>query len=176
MPYEPVLGQIMPVGFPSLIPRGWALCDGSLLAISSNQALFSLFGTRYGGDGRVTFGLPDLRGRAIRGAPTSDTKGKLDGVTAVTLSNSELPAHIHTLSGSTTQGTGRSSTPAGHLFGVSTIQGGTLIFGLAGSGEVPLAPGTNLVPNGGGQPHNNMQPYLVINYMVALQGIFPSRN
>jgi microcystin-dependent protein len=175
MPYEPVIGQIMPAGF-GIIPRGWALCDGSLLAINSNQALFSLFGTRFGGDGRVTFALPDLRGRAIRGAPTSDTMGMLDGVVSVTLSNAELPQHVHSLSGSTTQGSGRTSTPVGHLFGVSTVQGGALIFGVAGSAEVPLAPNTNLAPNGGGQPHNNMQPYLVINYMVALTGIFPSRN
>ena len=175
MPYEPFIGQIMPAGF-GIIPRGCALCDGSLLAISSNQALFSLFGTRYGGDGRTTFALPDLRGRAIRGAPTSDTMGMLDGVVAVTLSNTELPQHTHTLSGSTTQGTGRGSSPAAHVFGVSTVQGGTLIFGVAGSGEIPLAPNTNLAPNGGSQPHNNMQPYLVINYMVALQGIYPSRN
>jgi microcystin-dependent protein len=174
MPYEPVLGQIMPTAF-AKVPKGWHLCDGSLLSISQNTALFSLFGTYYGGDGKLTFGLPDLRGRAILGAASQTVMGMLDGVTSVTLSDPELPHHNHRLSASTTKGAGRSQSPAAHLFGENTAPGGETIFGIAGSGEVALATKTNLTPNGGSQPHNNMQPYLTINYVVALVGIYPSR-
>jgi microcystin-dependent protein len=175
MPYEPVLGQIMPVGF-AVVPKGWALCDGSILAIQSNQALFSLFGTRFGGNGVTTFGLPDLRGRAILGADTANTMGVQSGTTTVALADPQLPRHTHTLIGSTTNGVGRGANPADHVFGVNTAPGNQQIFGAAGAAEVPLASGTNVVPNGAGQAHNNMQPYLVINYMVALQGTYPSRN
>ena len=173
MPYEPVLGQIMPVAF-GKVPRNWHLCDGSLLQVQANTALFSLFGTYYGGDGVRTFGIPDLRGRAILGAGNQGM-GVLDGVTTVTLSNTELPSHFHRLSASTAKGTGRAVGPAGHLFAENTAGGGETIFGVAGSAEVALAIGTNIVKTGGSGPHNNMQPYLTINYMVALAGIYPSR-
>jgi microcystin-dependent protein len=174
MPYEPVLGQIMPVAF-NKIPKNWHLCDGSLLSIAQNTALFSLFGITYGGDGTHNFGLPDLRGRAIVGAANQQSMGMFDGVTAVTLSDPELPQHNHRLSASIAKGAGRTVSPAAHLFGENTAPGGETIFGLAGSGEVALATKTNLAPSGGSQPHNNMQPYLTINYMVALAGIYPSR-
>jgi microcystin-dependent protein len=173
MPYEPVLGQIMPIAF-GKVPKGWHLCDGTLLSIPQNTALFSLFGTYYGGDGTKTFGLPDLRGRAIAGTAGQQEMGKFDGVTAVTLSETELPAHNHRLNASTVKGAGRVVSPAAHLFGENTAAGET-IFGVAGSGEVPLATKTNITPNGGSHPHNNMQPYLTINYVVALVGIYPSR-
>ena len=175
MPYEPVLGQIMPVAF-NVIPKGWALCNGALMSIVQNQALFSLFGTYYGGDGTRTFALPDLRGRAVFGASGTTVMGRLDGIPGVTLPNSQLAQHNHSFAASTAQGTGRGAVPAGHLFGVNTLAGGETIFGLAGSGDLPIATGTNVTAAGGGQAHNNMQPYLTINYMVALQGIYPSRN
>jgi len=174
MPYEPVLGQIMPIAF-GKVPKNWHLCDGTLLSIAQNTALFSLFGTMYGGDGKASFGLPDLRGRAILGAASQQGMGAFDGVTTVTLSDPELPRHNHRLSASTTKGSGRNVSPAAHLFGENTSPGGETIFGVAGSGEVALAAKTNLTPTGGSQPHNNMQPYLAINYVVALVGIYPSR-
>jgi microcystin-dependent protein len=175
MPSEPYIGQIMPAAF-GVVPRGWHLCDGSLLNIGQYQALFALFGNRYGGDGKTTFGLPDLRGRAILGAKTGGDVGAQNGATAVTLTNQQQPKHNHMLQASTTEGTGRGASPAGRLFGVSTTVGGELIFALAGSGEVPLAIGANVAPAGDGQPHNNMQPYLAINYLVALEGIYPSKS
>ncbi|GAB2174864.1 phage tail protein [Dongia sp. agr-C8] len=174
MPSEPVLGQIMPTAF-NIVPRGWARCDGSLLGIQQNQALFSLFGTRFGGDGVQTFGLPDLRGRGVLGAASAAVMGAQNGTTTVTLTSAQVPAHAHALLGSTTAGTGRGASPADHVFGVNKSAGDQKIFGGAG-GEVALAVGTNVVPNAGDQPHNNMQPYLVINYLVALQGTYPSRN
>jgi microcystin-dependent protein len=174
MPFEPVLGQIMPVAFAKDL-KNWHVCDGSLLSIAQYSALFSLFGTTYGGDGIRTFGIPDLRGRAITGAPNQQSMGRLDGVTSVTLTEGELAQHNHGLNASTTKGAGRTQSPAAHLFGENTAPGGETIFALAGSGEVALAKKTNLAPTGGGQPHNNMQPYLTIKYMVALAGIYPSR-
>jgi microcystin-dependent protein len=176
MPLDPVLGQIMPVSFnmPQNIPRGWHLCDGSLLPIGPNQALFSLLGTSFGGDGQTTFGLPDLRGRAVVGQAAG--VGAVQGTTTVTLTDQEMPSHNHVLAGSTTAGAGRSSSPANNLFGVNTLGSpAEQIFATAGSGDMPIASGTNVQPAGSSQPHNNMQPYLVVNYMIATSGIYPSR-
>lgn len=180
MPLQPILGQIMPFAG-TTVPRGWALCNGALMAIQTNQALFSLLGTYYGGDGIRTFGLPDLRGRAIMGSTGSGgdfPAGMTNGEIAVTLNAQQLPSHNHIIQASTAQGTGRGAAPANNLFGVNTIPpaGPKSIFLTAGSGETPLAPATNVLNEGGNQSHNNMQPYLVINYMIALNGIFPSRD
>lgn len=178
MPFEPYVGQIMPCGF-NFPPRGWAFCDGSLLAISQNTALFSLLGTRFGGDGKVTFALPDLRGRAILGAASGDFVGEERGTTTVTLTITEMAVHSHILGASDVTGIGQHAPAAGRVFGVNTVIGGETIFGPTGTAEVPLAPNTNVtaaVPPGGNQPHNNMQPYLAINYVIALQGIYPSRD
>jgi microcystin-dependent protein len=164
------------------VPKGWALCNGALMAIQTNQALFSLLGTYYGGDGIRTFGLPDLRGRAIIGSTGSSgdfPAGMTSGTPSVGLSVSQLPSHNHIIQASTTQGSGRgAATPANNLFGTNTLPATApkSIFLTAGSAEAPLAPGTNVVNAGGNQAHNNMQPYLVINYMIALNGIFPSRD
>lgn len=178
MPAQPFLGQIMPVAF-DWAPKGWAQCNGALLAITQNQALFSLLGTTYGGDGRSTFGLPDLRGRAILGSTGSGGNypaGEISGQTTVLLTTQQIPAHNHTVNASTTAGAGRVGvTPAGHVFGANTAPVRN-IFLLAGSHETNLALGTNILPDGGNQPHNNMQPYLTINYVIATQGIFPSRS
>lgn len=178
MPAQPVLGQIMPFAG-SIVPRGWALCSGQLLSISQNSALFSLLGTIYGGDGRATFGLPDLRGRAILGGGSANYPvGLVSGTTTVTLTNAEIPPHNHIIQASTTNGAGRGANPANNLFGVNTLPttDPKKIFLPAGSGETNLAPATNVVNDGGGQPHNNMQPYLVISYLIALNGTYPSRN
>ncbi|WP_316160206.1 phage tail protein [Bradyrhizobium sp. SZCCHNRI20481] len=180
MPLQPILGQIMPFAG-TTVPRGWALCNGALLAIQTNQALFSLLGTYYGGDGVRTFGLPDLRGRAILGSTGGSgtfPAGMTSGTVSVTLNAQQLPSHNHIVLASTAQGAGRGASATNNLFGTNTIPpaGPKSIFVTAGSGEVPLAPGTNVLNEGGNQAHNNMQPYLVINYMIALNGVFPSRD
>ncbi|MGJ5136001.1 phage tail protein [Bradyrhizobium oligotrophicum] len=180
MPLTPVLGQIMPFAG-SQPPRGWAFCNGALLAIQANQALFSLLGTYYGGNGVTTFALPDLRGRAILGSTGSSGQfpaGMVSGETTVTLTLAQMPAHNHLVQASTTNGAGRSAGPTNNLFGTNTLPADDpkKIFATAGSGEVPLAVGTNIPEIGGGQAHNNMQPYLVINYLIAMQGVFPSHN
>ena len=180
MPANPYVGQIMPTAF-NVIPRGWHLCDGSLLPINQYQAVFALIGTTYGGNGTTNFALPDLRGRAILGTDGTTSglypPGLQTGTTMVPLTTSQIPQHNHIIQASTTPGAGPAQSPAGKLFGVDTTQGGSeKIFTTAGSAEVALAVSTNVVNDGGNQPHNNMQPYLAINYMIALQGIFPSRN
>ena len=179
MPVQPYVGQIMPVAF-NVVPRGWARCDGSLVAINTNQALFSLIGTTYGGNGTTNFQLPDLRGRAILG--TSGTTsglyppGLVSGAVAVPLTTSQIPQHNHIIQASTTQGSGSFPiAPTGKIFATATTAS-EKIFAVPGSAEVQLAASLNLVNDGNGLPHNNMQPYLAINYMIALQGIFPSRN
>jgi microcystin-dependent protein len=180
MPLQPILGQIMPFAG-TTVPRGWALCNGALMAIQTNQALFSLLGTYYGGDGIRTFALPDLRGRAIIGSTGGGNfpAGMISGTVSVALNAQQIPSHNHNIHAATTLGGGRGvASPANHVFGTNTLPAGaaTSIFLTAGSGETPLAPGTNVVNEGGNQAHNNMQPYLVINYMIALNGIFPSRD
>jgi microcystin-dependent protein len=180
MPLNPVLGQIMPFAGPN-VPRGWALCNGALLSIQQYQALFALIGTAYGGNGTTNFALPDLQGRAILGSSGTSGNypaGMKSGTTTVTLSVAQLPGHNHFIQTSTTNGAGRGSTPLNNLFGVNTEPAANpkKIFLLAGSMETNLAPSTNVVPDGGGQPHNNMQPYLTINYLIAMTGTFPSRN
>jgi microcystin-dependent protein len=164
---EPFLSEIriMSFGFP---PKGWALCDGQLLPINQNQALFSLLGTTYGGDGRVNFGLPNLQGRAPMHMGSGHTLGERGGEQAHTLSISELPTHVHSAKASSTA-TGGSATPNGNFLG-----GGNNAYH-SPSNLTPLNPAT--VTNvGGSQAHLNMQPFLVLNFSIALQGIFPSQN
>lgn len=178
MPYEPVLGQIMPFAGP-MIPRNWALCNGALLAIQTNSALFSLLGTYYGGDGMRTFALPDLRGRAILGSSGGAGAypvGMISGSVSVNMTGLQLPQHNHMIQATAANGQGRGATPENNIFATSTAPAGKNIFLTAGSAETPLAMGTNLVNEGNGQPHNNMQPYLVISYLIATQGIYPSRD
>jgi microcystin-dependent protein len=166
----------------AVIPRGWALCNGALLAIQTNQALFSLIGTYYGGDGVTSFALPDLRGRAILGSSGNSGQypvGMTSGSIAVTLTVPQIPAHNHLIQVSAATGGGRGAVPpTGNVFATNSLPAGnpTKIFGTAGSGDTPLASATNLVNEGAGQGHNNMQPYLTISYLIALQGIYPSRN
>jgi len=167
---EPFLSEIriMSFGFP---PKGWALCDGQLLPINQNQALFSLLGTTYGGDGRVNFGLPDLQGRAPIHMGSGHTLGERGGEQGHTLSISEIPTHVHTVSASPLDETDPNSTPipAGHVLAAQTVQ-----MYRTPSNLTSLLPAT--VANvGGSQAHLNMQPFLVLNFSIALQGIFPSQ-
>lgn len=166
---EYYLGMILPTAF-NMAPRGFAMCNGQLLSIAQNQALFSLLGTNFGGDGRTTFGLPDLRGRTTVGIES--VPGVPYGTEYVTLLQAEMPAHNHQLNATSVVGQGR-STPAGATFGTSAAAS-AMLFGPT-TGSVPLAM-SNMQAAGNGQPHANMQPYLVINYIIALQGIFPSRD
>jgi len=167
---EPFLSEIriMSFGFP---PRGWALCNGQLLPINQNQALFSLLGTTYGGDGRVNFGLPNLQGRAPIHVGSGHTLGERGGEQGHTLSISEIPTHTHVLTAS--RSTGNSANPN---------YGGTgyLLAAEPGSAYSPPVGLTSLnagsVTNvGGSQAHLNMQPFLVLSFCIALQGIFPSQ-
>lgn len=174
------MAQIMPFAG-ATVPRGWALCNGALLSIQTNQALFSLLGTAYGGDGINTFALPDLRGRAILGSTGSGgayPAGMVSGTIGVILTAAQIPSHNHLMQASTTAGSGRGNPVTNNVFGVNTAptDNPDKIFVTTGTGEVPLSVGTNIANEGGNQAHNNMQPYLAINYLIAMQGTFPSRN
>ncbi|HEY0660567.1 MAG TPA: tail fiber protein [Lysobacter sp.] len=174
---EVFLGQIMLTAF-NYAPRGFALCNGTLMSISQNQALFSLLGTQYGGDGITTFALPDLRGRAPLGAgpsadpswqPSPAVQGQTGGVESVTLTPTQMPPHNHQFQGTSAAGTSRN--PVGKLYGTNSAA----IYAQSNGAQVPLNPATVAVTGGSG-PHENMQPFRVINYCIALTGIFPSRN
>ena len=182
---DPFLGElrIMPYGGPSAnyIPNGWAPCNGQLLAISQNSALFALLGTMYGGNGQTTFALPDLRGRAVvgqgQGAGLSNyQQGNVVGTENVTLLTTQLPTHNHPLGTPTVAVSGAAATatsPAGGFF--TTVSPET--FG-SGTGNGPMA--ANMVNGptssiGGSQPHNNQMPYIGLAYYIATQGIFPAR-
>jgi microcystin-dependent protein len=166
---EPFLGEIriLSFGFP---PKGWALCNGQLLPINQNQALFSLLGTTYGGDGRVNFGLPNLQGRVSIHFGNGHTLGEAAGEQSHTLQISELPTHIHVANASSLDGD--VPTPTSNLLaGTATAQ----LYSSAATNLTALLPGT-ITNAGGSQAHLNMQPFLVLNFSIALQGIFPSPN
>jgi len=166
---EMFLGQIMLAPF-NFAPKGMALCNGALLPISQNAALFSLLGINYGGNGTTTFQLPDLRGRTPLGFGQYNTIGQVAGTENVTLLTSEIPQHTHVANASTNPGGARN--PSNGLYGNS---GAESIYGPSGGTQVVLNPSTL---DGGGQnaPHTNMQPYLVLNFCISLTGIYPSRN
>ena len=150
-------------------PKGWALCNGQLLPINQNQGLFSLLGTTFGGDGRVNFALPDLRGRTPIHVGSGHTLGERGGEPAHTLSIAELPTHTHVLSGSTTPGNAPGpATPSANVLANSVNQ----IYGPAAS-LVATNPGS-VTNTGGSQAHLNLQPFLTLSFCIALQGIFPS--
>ena len=163
---EPFLGEITMVGF-NFAPRGWALCDGQILPINQNQSLYSLLGTTYGGDGRTTFALPDLRGRASMHKGQGHPLGQRGGSEEVTLT--EMPEHTHQLVA--TNAVGNNASPTGNL--LARPAGPYRLYGNAGN-LVDLA--SNAISSVGGQGHTNMQPILTINFCIALQGLFPSRN
>ncbi|MCB9233163.1 MAG: phage tail protein [Bacteroidia bacterium] len=175
---EPFIGQIQMFGF-NFPPRGWAFCDGQLLPISQYSALFSLLGTMYGGDGRTTFALPDLRGRVAihpgHGPGLSDYRvGQKGGVETVTLNITQIPSHNHIATGTprVNSQSGQQDSPEGAVPAVATQDTYTDAAnanGLANSVTVTVG------NEGGSQPHTNIQPYLGIYHSIALQGIFPSR-
>lgn len=164
----PFLGEIKIIAW-NYAPKGWALCNGQFLPINQNQALFSLLGTMYGGNGQTTFALPDFRGRSPLHVGSGFTQGQAGGQTAHTLTISEMPQHIHFFNSK--------NVPA-----TASAPDGTVVIANSPSNAY-ASPGTlvsmanNLVSNvGGSQPHENRQPYLVLNFIIALQGIFPSQN
>jgi microcystin-dependent protein len=160
---EPFLGEIRLMSF-SFAPKGWALCNGQFLPINQNQALFALLGTTYGGNGQTTFALPDLRGRAPIHVGDGFTQGQIAGEEAHTLTQNELPPHNHSFSASSTN----ADTPDATILAKSNN-----VYGPAGN-PTTLSPAA--ISKTGSQPHENMQPYAVISFCIALQGIFPSRN
>ena len=172
---ESYLGEIRAFAG-NFAPVGWALCDGSLLQISSNAALFNLIGTTYGGDGQNTFGLPDLRGRAVihqgTGAGLSSyVVGEQVGLEAVTLTGAQMPTHTHSFAATTAAGNTQTPSPLVVLAG--TPAGLPIYDGTAN--PVALSPQA-VRAVGGSVPHNNRQPYLAITYIVSLSGIYPSQN
>ncbi len=169
---EPFLGQIVLFGG-NFAPRGWAKCEGQLLPISSNTALFSLLGTLYGGDGETTFGLPDLRGRAPIGYGNGNglshyNLGSKGGSEQTTLSIGQMPSHTHTLMGQMEPG--GSGMPVGRTMATS------LDHRLYGPNTNAPMDGDAVENTGGGQSHDNRQPYMAMNYLIALQGTYPSEN
>jgi microcystin-dependent protein len=165
---EPFLSEIRLLSF-NYAPKGWAMCNGQLLPINQNQALFSLLGTTYGGNGQTNFALPDLRGRAPMHVGSGHTLGEKGGEQAHTLSIAEIPTHTHVLSGSSNSGTAQ--TPGGNLLATVPSQ----LYHSPGNPLVAMNPG-NVTNVGGSQAHLNMQPFLTLTFAIALQGIFPSPN
>lgn len=169
---EPFVGEVRWVGF-TFAPRNWAFCDGQLLSVAGNDALFSLLGTNYGGDGRTTFALPDLRGRAMMHEGTgpglsSRTLGRRDGGETETLAVTHLPGHTHT-------------AKASNSFGNSVVPNDRVVASRRrtklydSSADVDMH-ATAVAPTGGSQAHTNMQPFNTLNCIIALQGVYPSRN
>jgi microcystin-dependent protein len=163
---EPYLGEIKIISW-NFPPKGWAFCNGALLPINQNQALFSILGTTYGGDGRQTFALPNLQGRTPIHMGNGFTLGEVGGEATHTLNISEVPAHNHAVIGSSNPGSTPDPTNA---FWAQTASG-------AYSASLNTALGPQAIPPvGGNQPHENKSPYLVLNFIIALQGIFPTQN
>ncbi|MBU1431758.1 tail fiber protein [Myxococcota bacterium] len=167
---EPFIGEICIFGG-NFAPRGWAFCDGQLLPIAQNAALFSILGTTYGGDGRTTFALPDLRGRLAchpgRGPGLTERRlGQAFGAETITLQEAQIPSHSH--------GVPASAQPASDANPRAGLPAVTpdATYGAPSGGAMNAA---SVAPSGGGQAHDNLQPFLVVNYIIALQGLYPSR-
>jgi len=166
---EPFLGEIRQISF-NFAPHGWALCNGQLLPINQNQALFSLLGTFYGGNGVTTFALPNLQGRAPLHVGPASVLGQAGGESAHTLTTPEMPAHTH-VPQAVTGATSRVATPQNNIFA------NTSKAAYAPDGGATVAMSAQAVGlQGGGQAHENMPPYLTLNFIIALVGIFPSQN
>jgi len=166
---EPFLSEVRIMSF-VFAPKGWALCNGQLLPINQNQALFSLLGTTFGGDGRVNFALPDLRGRTPIHVGSGHTLGERGGEQAHTLSIAELPQHVHVANANGTTAT--TGTPSNTL--ILAKSAGANLYGAATNLQAMLPAAIANV--GGSQAHLNMQPFLTLSFCIALQGIFPSPN
>lgn len=175
---EPFLAEIVMFAG-SFAPRGWAFCQGQILSIAQNTALFSLLGTTFGGNGQTTFALPDLRGRVPVGTGQgpglpSINLGELSGQPTHTLIITEMPAHNHVAQAQGNSGSGNNPSPGGNTWATSDSRANNYI---NSAPDGPMAANTVTVGiAGGSQPHNNMQPYLGMNYIIAIAGIYPSRN
>ena len=163
---DPFMGEIRLVSF-NFAPQGWAMCNGQFLPINQNQALFSLLGTTFGGNGQTTFALPDLRGRAPIHSGSGHTLGEKAGEQAHTVTIGELPTHAHTAQANS--GNATTPIPGGNLLGAAN--------NLYAAATNLVALGPDMLANvGGSQPHQNMQPFIIVTYLIALQGLFPSQN
>jgi microcystin-dependent protein len=151
-------------------PVGWELCQGQLMSISENEVLFNLIGTTYGGDGQTTFALPDLQGRLPVHAGSGFVQGQLSGQETVTLSISQMPAHTHVLHAQSA--TGNVSSPSNAVFAPSSLDE----FCTSAPGVAEAMNSKALGSAGGSQPHDNMSPYLVVNFIISLFGVYPSQN
>jgi microcystin-dependent protein len=165
----PYLGEIRMFGG-NFAPRGFANCSGQLLSIAQNSALFALLGTTFGGDGQSTFGLPDLRGRVPVHQGAGTVIGEVSGVESVTLTTAQMPAHTHDLRAAA--GGTKASSPTNAFF----ASGGPQQYISGRTSPLSGALQGGLSAAGGAQPHNNMMPYAVVTFIIALEGIFPSRN
>ncbi len=175
---EVFMGMIAQFGF-NFVPRGWLACNGQLLPIAQYSALFSLLGTTYGGDGRVTFALPNLQGRVAVGygqgaGLSSYAIGQQAGEETHTLTTYEMPHHSHLMTASADGPT--QATAQGASLGSQGRTGGTMPVVYANGATAPVPMASTTTPMGGSQAHNNLQPYLAINYCIAVEGIFPSRS
>jgi microcystin-dependent protein len=164
---EPFLAEIRLMSF-AFAPKGWALCNGQTLPINQNQALFSLLGTTYGGNGQTTFALPNLQARVPIHVGNGHTLGEQAGTDAHTLTAAQLPQHTHVLQASTRAG--NTVNPAANVLADTPSQ----VYAPPAN-LTPLEPGS-VIATGGNQPHTNQQPYLGLSFCIALQGIYPSRN
>jgi microcystin-dependent protein len=166
---SPFIGEIRMFGG-NFAPAGWAFCNGALMSIAENDALFNLIGTTYGGDGVSTFGLPNLGGRIPVMSGAGFPIGEMAGTETVTLTTQQLPSHSHALLGSTNAAD--QTTPGGNVAAVLPVAQQTLPYG-TDPPTAALDP-TSVTPVGGSQPHDNMQPYLVVTFIISLFGIYPS--
>ena len=164
---EPFLSEIKVVSF-NFPPRGWALCNGQLMPINQNQALFALLGTTYGGNGQTNFALPNLRGQVPIHMGNGYTLGQAGGSPSVTVNIQQLPTHFHQLQASNTS-TSTTADPSNAF--LAPVNGG-----YSTPANLTTLQSSSVTSVGGSQPHNNMMPYLVLNFIIALQGIFPSQN
>jgi microcystin-dependent protein len=172
---EEFIGAIGLFAF-GLVPKGWMECDGRLLAVTQYQALFSLLGVQYGGDGKTTFGIPDLRGRAIVGASPAYLAGTKGGVESATLATGQMPTHYHSVAVSTVVGNSITADGAVIAASATTANLPTPPAIYAPTGTLVEMGSSSIGTTGGNVPHNNMQPFQVLNYCICVVGHFPSRN
>lgn len=174
---EPYIGEIR-IFAGNFAPNGWMMCSGQLMQIADYDTLFNLIGTTYGGDGQVTFGLPDLRGRVVThlgGVGASYALGQIGGAEQVTLTSQQTPQHTHAVNIS--GAAGNTDTPTGSVLSAAGPAGTTLTpYAAAGSGTQITMSATEATMAGGSQPHDNMQPYVAINYIISMYGIYPTQS